>query len=264
MITKQRKETLQVGKKALRLLAIISMLSYSTLFAKTIELSGTVISDNEKFITSRFMGFVKNVNVAEGDIVKKGNLLYEIDSTEIDSKKQQAQLGVQMYENQYLDVKRNYERFNRLFEKGLVSKFEIEQLELGSKNLKNMVDIAKLQLEEVNNQYQYLKILAPNDGVIVKKMIKTGEMAIPGMPAFVLSDLSSLKIKTEVAEGNLADVSIGQKVKIEIPSIKFKIKGTISAIIPSSNPMTHTFTVKISFKKNKKVYPGMYTKITIK
>lgn len=232
--------------------------------AQMLELSGTVISDNEKYITSRFMGFIKSVNVNDGSRVKKGDILYEIDSIEIDSKKQQATLAVQMYENQYINVKRNYERYSRLYEKGLVSKFEVEQLELGAKNLENMVNISKLQLKEVENQYQYLKVVAPNDGVVIKKMVKAGEMAIPGMPAVVLSDLASLKINTEVAEGDLKNVKVGQGVDIEIPSISFRTKGTISAIIPSSNPMTHTFTVKIEFKSNSKVYPGMYTKVTIK
>ncbi|MEA3499220.1 MAG: efflux RND transporter periplasmic adaptor subunit [Campylobacterota bacterium] len=232
-------------------------------FAKTIELSSTVISDNEKYITSRFMGFIKSVNVAEGDIVKKGQLLYEIDSTEIDSKKQQALLGVQMYENQYLTMKRNYERFKRLLEKGLVSKFEVEQLELGTINLENMVTISKAQVKEVDNQYRYLKILAPNSGVIIKKTIKAGEMAIPGMPALVLSDLSSLKIKTEVSESDLKNIFIGQKANIQIPSMGLKTLGKIVAIIPSSNPMTHTFTIKLSFEKVKNIYPGMYAKVFI-
>lgn len=89
----------------------------STLSANKIELSATVISDNEKFITSRFMGFIKQVNVSEGDKVIKGDILYTIDSTEIDSKKKQAQLQVQMYDNQYQIMKRNYERFKRLFRK---------------------------------------------------------------------------------------------------------------------------------------------------
>ncbi len=232
-------------------------------FAKTIELSSTVISDNEKYITSRFMGFIKSVNVAEGDIVKKGQLLYAIDSTEIDSKKQQALLGVQMYENQYLTMKRNYERFKRLLEKGLVSKFEVEQLELGTINLENMVRISKAQVKEVDNQYRYLTIKAPNNGVIVRKTIKAGEMAIPGMPALILSDLSSLKIKTEVSEGDLKNVFIGQKAKIQIPSMNLETSGKIVAIIPSSNPMTHTFTIKLSFTKTKNVYPGMYAKVFI-
>ena len=240
----------------------ITVLS-AIVYGQTIELSGTVISDNEKYITSRFMGFIKTVNVSEGDIVKKGRLLYSIDSTEIDSKKRQAMLSIQMYENQYITMQRNYERYKRLYKKGLVSKFEVEQLELGSKNLKDMVEISKLQVQEVENQYKYLTIKAPNDGVIVKKNIKSGEMAIPGMPAMVLSDLSSLKIKTEVSESDLKKVFLGQGAKISIPSMNFISKGKIIAVIPSSNPMTHTFTIKLSFQQKANVYPGMYASVQI-
>ena len=231
--------------------------------AKSIELSGTVISDNEKYITSRFMGYIKNVNVAEGDMVTKGTLLYSIDSTEIDSKKRQALLSIQMYENQYTTMLRNYKRYKRLYEKGLVSKFEVEQLELGSKNLKDMLEISKLQIKEVENQYLYLTIKAPNDGVIVQKNIKTGEMAIPGMTALILSDLSTLKIKTEVSENDLKNIYLGQKANIIIPSMNLKTTGKITAIIPSSNPMTHSFTIKLSFETKLNIYPGMYSTILI-
>jgi len=250
-------------KKLIKLFVVFTLLTISVLEARSIELSGTVISDNEKYITSRFMGFIKTVNVSEGDIVKKGKLLYSIDSTEIDSKKRQALLSIQMYENQYITMQRNYERFQRLYKKGLVSKFEVEQLELGSKNLKDMVEISKLQVKEVENQYKYLTIKAPNDDVIVKKNIKSGEMAIPGMPALVLSDLSTLKIKTEVSENDLKNIFLGQKAKIEIPSMGLLTDGKITAIIPSSNPMTHTFTIKLSFKDISNVYPGMYSKVFI-
>jgi len=250
-------------KKVINIFLIYISVIGSVLYANTIELSGTVISDNEKYITSRFMGYIKTVNVSEGDIVKKGTLLYSIDSAEIDSKKRQAMLGIQMYENQYITMQRNYERFKRLYKKGLVSKFEVEQLELGTKNLKNMVEISKIQVKEVENQYRYLTIKAPNNGVIVKKNIKAGEMAIPGMPALVLSDLSSLKIKTEVSENDLKNIYIGQEAKIIIPSMNLTTKGTIIAIIPSSNPMTHTFTIKLSFQTELNIYPGMYSSIFI-
>ena len=250
--------------KIISTIFVVTLGFSNVLQANNIELSATVISDNEKYITSRFMGFIKSVNVAEGDIVKKGKLLYEIDSTEIDSKKRQALLGVQMYENQYNTMKRNHERFKRLLAKGLVSKFEVEQLELGTINLADMVNISKAQVDEVNNQYRYLKIQAPNNGVIVKKNIKAGEMAIPGMPALILSDLSSLKIKSEVSEQDLKNIFIGQKANIEIPSMGLKTTGKIAAIIPSSNPMTHTFNIKISFDKTlKNIFPGMYAKVFI-
>jgi multidrug resistance efflux pump len=127
-----------------------------------------------------------------------------------------------------------------------------------------MVSIAKAQVQEVDNQYKYLKIMAPNDGVITKKMIKVGEMAIPGMPALILTDLSDLKITAEVSESDLHKIAENQKVKITIPSINFTTEGYIQSIIPSSNPMTHTFMIKIAFKSNNKVYPGMYAKTIIK
>ncbi len=242
---------------------ISTILIISALNADKIELSATVISDNEKFITSRFMGFIKQVNVSEGDRVKKGETLYSIDSTEIDSKKKQAQLQVQMYDNQYQIMKRNYERFKRLLEKGLVSKYEVEQLELGTKNLEDMVKISKSQVNEVQNQYRYLTIKAPNDGVIIRKNIKAGEMAIPGMPALILSDLGSLKIKSEIAESELKNISLGQEAMVSIPSMGIETKGKIEAIIPSSNPMTHSFSIKLSFENSKNVYPGMYAKVYI-
>lgn len=243
------------------LIALFLLVNIS--FAQTLELSATVISDNEKFITSRFMGFIKSVKVSDGSIVKKGQILYAIDSTEIDSKKQQALLGVQMYENQYQTMKRNYERYKRLFEKGLVSKFEVEQLELGTKNLEDMVNVSKAQVKEVENQYQYLTIKAPNDGVVIRKNIKAGEMAIPGMPALVLTDLASLKITAEISETDLYKVKLKDEVKVSIPSLNYETKGKIESIIPSSNPMTHTFMIKISFQSNAKVYPGMYAKVFI-
>ena len=168
-----------------------------------------------------------------------------------------------MYQNQYETMKRNYERYQRLFEKGLVSKFEVEQLELGTKNLEDMVTMSQARVQEVENQYKYLTIKAPNDGVIIKKNIKVGEMAIPGMPALGLTDLSSLRIKAEIAETDLYKVKLKDEVKVTIPSLNYETKGFVEAIIPNSNPMTHSFMIKISFKHNSQIYPGMYAKVFI-
>ncbi len=251
----------------------------SQVLAGGLNLSGSVISDNQKMITSRYMGFVIRVNTDEGDKVKKGQLLYEIDSKEIDSAKTQVELAIsqaklasQMYENQYQNVELNLQRYRRLLKKDMVSKYDVENLELAEKNLKNMVKISKEQigqvkakLQEVLNQYKYLKIKAPNDGVVIAKNIKVGEMAMPGMPAIVLSDLNDLKISTEISESNLKDIKVGDIVKVEIASIGLKSEGVISSIIPSSNPLTHTFRLKVKFNQlGKTVYPGMYAVVNIK
>jgi len=262
-----------------KIIALIMVLAFTSLNAIEIELSGSVVSDNQKMMTSRYMGFVKNMAVSEGDIVKKGQLLYEIDSKEIEAAERQvdlaisqARLALQMNRNQLGNVLTNLARHKRLYKKNMVSKYELENLELAAKNLKDMVQIAEEQVnqalakkEEVLNQYQYLQIKAPNDGVIVAKKVNEGEMAIPGMPAVILTDLSRLKIVAEISESQLKFIELGKKVEVEIPSLGLKTEGTISSIIPNSNPMTHKFKIKIKFDhKDKSVYPGMYAKIIIR
>ena len=259
---------------------IMSTLALATLLnAIEIDLSGSVISDNQKMMTSRYMGYVKKMAVSEGDIVKKGQLLYEIDSKEIESAERQVDLGIsqarlalQMNKNQYNNVLTNLARHERLYRKKMVSKYEFETLQLAAKNLKDMVTIAEEQVkqaeakkEEVLNQYNYLKISAPNDGVIVAKRINEGEMAIPGMPAVILTDLSRLKIVAEISETQLKYILLGKDVSIQIPSMGLSTTGKISSIIPNSNPMTHKFKIKIKFdQKGRSVYPGMYAKILMK
>lgn len=246
-------------KNILLLLALTA-----SLISDAITLSGTVISDNEKMITSRFMGYVTQVNVSEGEKVKKDQVLYTIDSREIDSAKRQSELSLQMYENQYTNVILNLNRYKRLLQKDMVSKYEVENLELAALNLQDMISIAKARLQEVKNQYRYLNIKAPNSGVVVSKNIKVGEMAMPGMPAIILSDLSNLKISVEIAENDLNRVKHGTKVTVNIPSQNIQVIGKVTAIIPSSNPMTHSFKIKVSFKNSyKSVYPGMYATIVI-
>jgi len=251
----------------------------SSIHAIDLKLAGSVSSDNQKMITSRYMGIVKKMLVSEGDVVKKGQILYEIDSKEIDSKKEQvnlaisqAQLALQMNKNQYSNVLLNLGRYERLFKKGMVSKYELENLQLGAKNMKDMVSIASKQVKqaqamrkEVMNQYNYLKLKAPNRGVIISKTLSVGEMAIPGMPGIVLTDLSKLSIMVEISENDIKFMNLGKEVKISIPSMGFDTQGKIHSIIPSSNPMTHKFKMKIKFNtRGKSIYPGMYAKVHIK
>ena len=264
-------------KKLLHTLTLVTVSSFVQ--AVEIDLSGSVVSDNQKMLTSRYMGYVKQMAVSEGDIVKKGDLIYVIDSKEVESAERQvdlaisqARLALQMNKNQYNNILVNLARHERLYKKNMVSKYEFEQLQLAAKNLKDMVQISEEQLnqalakkDEVLNQYNYLEIHAPNDGVIVQKRLNVGEMAIPGMPAVVLTDLSKLKVVSELSETQLKHITMGKVVDIVILSIGFKTTGKITAIVPNSNPMTHKFKIIMKMdKESSSVYPGMYAKIIIK
>lgn len=257
---------------------LLYSLAFGVLQAEPLSLSGNVISENQKTISSRYMGYVQEVYVNEGDVVHKGDLLYRIDPKEVDTALAQnelaiveAELNVKMYENQYQNAKLNLERHERLLEKDMVSKYEVENMALMANNLKTTAEIAKKQLlqakqkrQEIQNQYQYLNVKAPNDSVVIEKHLKAGEMARVGTPAMVLADLGALKIITEIAESFLNQVKVGDKVLVQVPSLSCSGEGKVDAIIPSSNTLAHTFTLKVSFTcKDAKVYPGMYAVVVV-
>lgn len=243
---------------------LIVLLAISS-YANDIETSGTVISNNEKVITSRHFGYIKKVFVQEGSFVKKNQLLYKIDSSELDSLKNEAKANLTILENKLDNVKLNYNRYKRLYKDDLIAKYDLEQLELNLLNLKNLVSIAKAKLTQINNEYNYLNVKASNDSMVIKKSIKEGEMAMPGAIALVLTDLQNLKIKTSINESDLVNIKKFQKVEVSFPSINFNTIGKIDSIIPSIDNTAHSFIVKISFdKKEQIIYPGMYAKLTIK
>jgi len=87
---------------------------------------------------------------------------------------------------------------------------------------------------------------------------------MPGFPVMVLLNLNHLEIEAQVSETDLLKVNEGDSISFKIPSIKYKGHGRIKSIVPSANPMTHTFTIRITFKRSHpKIYPGMYTKVMI-
>ena len=243
-----------------------------------VEISGYIISDNQKTISSRNMGYIKEVYVKEGDIVKKGSPLFDIDSKDMDVFLNQAKLAksqafssLGMYQNSYNDILLNHARLERLYNKDIVSKHELEQITLAKKNLEAMIDIAKKQVKQANeqiksvkNQYNYLNVKSPYNAVVIQKNIEKGEMALPGSPMMLLSDIKNQKAEILVGEEILKHLQKGQEVIISVPSVKYKTKGLISTIILDGDKLSHSFRVKIDFDtKEKKIYPGMYVTVDI-
>jgi len=261
-------------KRALLIGALL--ITTNALHAISLTFSGSVSSDNQKVITSRYMGQVKKMYVNEGDYVKKGQLLYVIDSAEIDAKKDQvnagiaqAQLALQMNKNQYSKMELDAGRYARLYKKDMVSRHDYEQMQLGAKNTNNMVKVSQKQIaqaqaqkREVLNQYNYLKLKAPNDGIIISKNLNQGDTAMPGMPALVITDLNQISVVIEVPESALKIIRVGKPAMVNFPSLGLTTNGSVASIIAGANPMTHKFKVKLKFNaQGQKIYPGMYAKV---
>ncbi len=246
-----------------------------TSFSSTLNITGTIVSDNQKMIGARYMGYVKHIYFDIGDSVKREDTLFELESAEFDIMKNQADLAleqadimVDMYRTR-LDTIRREKALLRV--RGKDNSIDWNNLDITADNVqaglaatRSLVKNAAEKVKQIATIANYLEVKAPNDGIIVQKGIRVGDLIVPGMLAMVLVDLDHLEIEGQISETDLLRVNKGDFLDIEIPSIKFKTRGRIKSVVPSANPMTHTFTIRVSFHKgHKKIFPGMYAKLKI-
>ena len=260
----------------MRKLLIVTFLLTSITSADDITITGTVVSDGQKMIGSRYMGYIKKVFVKIGDKVKREDPLYEMESAEFDIMKSQADLMleqskivVEFWRKRLANINR---KKNRLKKRKSIPMMDIDDLDSQAENVSAMLDSAQVLVKQASIKakqmatiFNYLKMKAPSDGVIVRRNIKPGDMVMPGMLTIMMVGTDDLEIDASVSESIIAQVKVGEKLTVSIPSIKYKTIGTIKAIVPDANPMTHKIRMRISFDKGEhNVFPGMYAKILIK
>jgi RND family efflux transporter MFP subunit len=242
------------------------------------EYVADIYAKKQVMLASRVMGYIKEINVEEGDRVKKGELLFVVDPNDIYSMLNQArgavlqaQSGVLMAEMAYADAKKDYERFKNLYKNGAVSKRDFEKMKLNMDIRKKQVDMAKGMLKRAKaglamakNQIKYAKVKSPINAVVTRKMKNVGEMALPGYPVLILSDLNSIKARSFVKESDIDKFKLGMNVDIFVPAINKTYKAKVDTIIPSADPATHSYIVKFAFENyDDKLLPGMYAKAKI-
>jgi len=256
-------------------ITLLSLLLTLHVIAGELSITGTVVSDNQKMIGARYMGYVKHIYFNIGDKVHREDTLFELESAEFDIMKNQADLAleqaeimVDMYRTR-LDSIRREKALMRI--RGKDGSMDWNNLDITAENVqaglsasRTMVKNAAEKMKQIATISHYLKVKAPNDGIIVQKRIRVGDLIVPGMLAMVLVDLDHLEIEAQISESDLFKVDAGDFVDIRIPSIRFKTRGRVKSVVPSANPMTHTFAIRVTFRKeHQKIYPGMYAKIDI-
>jgi RND family efflux transporter MFP subunit len=259
---------------------VLFLITLSSLFSADLVLTGTVISNNQKMIPARYMGYIKKINFEIGDMVEREDVLFEMESAEFDILESQADLALEqaklmlnVYQTKFNGVKkekRDLERDRKLYSKEKFG-FEMSDLKQSSESVSASLESAQVlvkQASEKTKQFAtiagYLKVKAPNNGILVEKRIKIGDMVAPGMLTMIIVDMENLEIEAEVAESDLKYVRKNKVVDVKIPSLGYKASGYIKAIVPSANPMAHTFKIPNHFeKKNDKIFPGMYAKVYV-
>lgn len=208
---------------------------------ENIEAAGVLSSKSEIKLAFKTGGLIKRIYVNEGQIVKAGQLLAELDLAEIDAQVNQAKIGLQK-------ATRDFERIKKLYEDEAATQTNLldanSSLELATQSMQAAVFNQKLS-----------KIFAPVSGRILRKISEQGELITPFSPAFILAtgSQSAFIVSVGVADKEVVKLKVGNNATVNLDAYPDEnFKATVSQIAQSVNPATGTYEVELQLSPNKK------------
>lgn len=221
-------------------------------FSEPIIASGVLASKSEMKLAFKTGGMIHKMCVSEGQSVKKGQLLAELDFSEIDAQVAQAKLGLEK-------SARDLTRVKNMYADEAATLTNVQDATTG-------YDLAKQNVQVVEFNKKLSRIYAPSDGRILRKISEQGELITPFSPAFILGTGDNAYIvNIGLADRDIVKVKIGDIARVSLdayPNEPFQAK--ITQIAQAVNPATGTFEVELEIKpEGKKLISGFVAKAEI-
>ncbi len=209
-------------------------------FEHFLEVQGKVDGEDNLAVSAQMGGIITDVFVKEGDAVKKGQIMAQIDNSVL---KQQIE-GVK---TQLTFATNIYNKQKALWEKQIGSELQY----LSAKNNKESLEA---NLSTLNDQMEMTRIKSPINGTVEEVNLKLGQMASPGMPAIRVVNFSSVKILADISEAYAPKVKTGNKVLVSFPDFNTEIEGKIHFTSKYINPVNRTFQTEVRLGPGKVEY----------
>ncbi|MTI53311.1 efflux RND transporter periplasmic adaptor subunit [Geosporobacter ferrireducens] len=263
------------------------------IYKDILEVSGNVKPGKTIRLAFKVPGVIENIYIEEGDVLQAGQRIMSLQDSDYmlnvtaaqaqyDALALKSDSSITSAINQAkanLDfIQTQYERVNRLYEKGAVPKKTLEELEVSMVVAENkyqeaqdasaisdaQLRQAEAALELAQSKLQDTVLLSPSYGTVVKKLVETGESIAAGYPAIVLGQLDILEVEIGVTDKYVGKLKKGQEVDLQIYGLEKAIKGKISNIDATADAETRTFGVKIEINnKDRTIKPGMIARANI-
>ena len=240
--------------------------------------SGKIQAKRNVKISAYVVSKIIDLPVKDGDAVKKGQLLVQLDPTRYKAEVEQAEAQMRMAGANLEQAKLVHDRQKQLFEKSLTSQEQFDNARTDYHAAQAQYDQSKAALAQAQDDLSKTTITAPMDGVItelngeVGEIVMIGTMNNPGTVIMTISDLSEIEAEVEVDETDVANLKSGQEAKISIdayPDTNFKGKvteigntGQISGY--GTQEQVTNFLVKVLLLDEVKgIKPGMSASVDI-
>lgn len=125
------------------------------------------------------------------------------------------------------------------------------------------VELARAGVGVAAADLPYGILRAPFSGAVTRKLANQGDMASPGQPILEIQDVDHLHLEVSTPEESLRYLLPGQRVRVRVDALDRESMGEVYQVVPSADPKTRTFVVKIRLPRDPKLFPGLYAKAQV-
>jgi len=259
-------------------------LQYPSSSITLLNASGYVVAQRKAALAAKATGRLVWLGVEEGSKVKEGEIIARLEGLDSEAMQKQAAAAVtataarlDQADVELKDARRNLNRAKELLSQGVVSQADYDAAETGEGRSRAALAaaaanlaVSKAALDGADVSFDYTKIRAPFDGVVLTKSADVGDIVTPlGAAAnakasvVTIADLASLRVEVDVSESSLEKVKKGQACEILLDALpQDRFAGVVHSIVPTADRSKATVMVKVSFlTRDPRILPEMSAKV---
>ena len=237
----------------------------------SITATGTIEPVTSVTVGTQVSGIVSKLFVDYNSVVKKGQVIAELDKTNLMSQLNTAKTQLATAQSQLNYQTANYKRYKTLFEKGLVAADDFDNAKLSYTQAKEQVVSAKEEVQRAQTNLGYATITSPIDGVVLSKSVEEGQTVAASFSTpelfTIAQNLTNMQVVADVDEADIGDVKEGERVTFTVdayPDDTFEgeVKQVRQEATTTNNVVTYEVVISAP-NADLKLKPGLTANVTI-
>lgn len=237
---------------------------------ETVTATGTLESVTQVEVGTQVTGIIDKLYADYNSVVKKGELIAEIEKTVLESDYKSAEANVRSAQYTYEYNRTNYLRDKQLHDKQLISDYEFQTSQKDYEVSKAAYDKAVADRVRAAKNLNYAEIYSPIDGIVISRDVEVGQTVVSSMNVanlYTIADLDNMQVVGNVDEADIGEVKVGQKVTFSVdayPDDMFEGKVTQVRLSPTTESNVVTYEVIVGVPNpDHKLIPGLTANLTI-
>ena len=238
--------------------------------SNTITATGTLEATNTVVVGTQVSGVIEKLYVDFNSVVKKGQLIAELDKSTLQSSLENAEADLERSNASFEYQESNLARNKVLFKKDLLAKSDYDLVLFNYKTSKAEVKSAKANLSRAQRNLSYASIYSPIDGIVLNRAVEEGQTVASSMNTpelfTITNDLSTMQVEADIDEADIGQMKLKQRVEFTVDAFsELTFNGEVSEIRlqpnESSNVITYIVIITVS-NPELNLKPGMTASIT--